>query len=166
LIEFTGTRKGEALSATWGQFDLERGVWSKPAHATKQQKVHHVPLSAPALDLLRGMRKSATGDFLFPGRKGEHLKDLKKLWARVTQTAGLEGVHVHDLRHTFASRLVSGGIPLAVVGGLVGHLQARMTERYAHLADGALRAATDQFATVYQKAKKAGSRNHKPRKRL
>jgi len=51
-------------------------------------------------------------------------------------------------------------------GALLGHTQTRTTERYAHLADGALRAATDQFAAVYQKAKKAGSRNHKPRKRL
>jgi integrase len=161
LIELTGARKGEVLSARWDQFDLERGVWTMPAHTTKQKRIHHVPLSPPALDLLHGMRKSATGDFLFPGRKGEHLKDLKKLWARVTQTAGLEGVHIHDLRHTFASHLVSGGVSLAVVGSLLGHVQMRTTERYSHLADSALRAATDRFAAVYQKAKKAGARKPK-----
>jgi len=161
LIELTGARKGEVLSARWDQFDLERGVWTMPAHTTKQKRIHHVPLSPPALGLLRGMRKSATGDFLFPGRKGEHLKDLKKLWARVTQAAGLEGVHIHDLRHTFASHLVSGGVPLASVGALLGHTQARTTERYAHVADAVLREATDRFGRIYDKAKKGSARRAK-----
>ena len=161
LIELTGARKGEVLSARWDQFDLERGVWTMPAHTTKQKRIHHVPLSPPALGLLRGMREWASGDFLFPGEKDGHLGDVKKFWKKVTHAAGLEGVHVHDLRHTFASHLVSGGIPLAVVGGLLGHLQARTTERYSHLADGALREATGQFGAIYQKAKKAGGRKPK-----
>jgi integrase len=161
LIQLTGARKGEVLSATWEQFDLERGVWTKPAHSTKQSRIHHVPLNAPAVDLLRRMRKCATGDYLFPGRTGAHLMDLKKLWRRVTQAAGLEGVHIHDLRHTFASHLVSGGVPLASVGALLGHTQARTTQRYAHLADAALRGATNQFGSIYEKAKKRRGRKPK-----
>jgi len=161
LIELTGARKGEVLSARWDQFDLERGVWTMPAHSTKQKRIHHVPLSPPALGLLRGMREWASGDFLFPGEKDGHLGDVKKFWKKVTHAAGLEGVHVHDLRHTFASHLVSGGIPLAVVGGLLGHLQARTTERYSHLADGALREATDRFGRIYDKAKKGPGRKPK-----
>jgi integrase len=162
VIMLSGARKGEVLSATWDQFDLERGVWTKPAHATKQAKVHHLPLNAPALDLLCRMRKSAGSEYLFPGRSGGHLMDLKKLWKRVTQAAGLERVHIHDLRHTFASHLVSGGVPLASVGALLGHTQARTTERYAHLADGALRAATDKFGSMYEKTKKGRGRKSKP----
>jgi integrase len=161
LIQLTGSRKGEVLAARWEQFDLDRGVWTKPACNTKQARIHHVPLNAPALDLLRRMRKGATSEYLFPGRTGEHLMDLKKLWARVTRVAGLEGVHVHDLRHTFASYLVSGGVPLAIVGGLLGHTQARTTQRYAHLADAALRAATDQFGRVYESSKKSRDRKLK-----
>jgi len=161
LIELTGARKGEVLSATWDQFDLEQGSWRKPAHFVKQNRVHHVPLNAPALDLLRRMRKSATGDYLFPGKKGEHLKDMKKLWRKVTKAAGLEGVHVHDLRHTFASHLVSGGVPLASVGALLGHTQPRTTQRYAHLADAALRTATNQFGSIYENTKKGRGRTPK-----
>ena len=161
LIELTGARKGEVLSARWDQFDLERGVWTMPAHTTKQKRIHHVPLSPPALGLLRGMREWASGDFLFPGEKDGHLGDVKKFWKKVTQAAGLEGVHVHDLRHTFASHLVSAGVPLASVGALLGHTQARTTERYAHLADGVLRQATGQFGSIYEKAKKASSRKAK-----
>jgi len=161
LIQLTGSRKGEVLAATWEQFDLERGVWTKPAHTTKQKRIHHVPLSPPALDLLRRMKRGATSEYLFPGRRGAHLMDLKKLWRRVTLAAGLEGVHIHDLRHTFASHLVSGGVPLAVVGKLLGHTQARTTQRYAHLADAALRAATDQFGRVYESSKKSRDRKLK-----
>jgi len=161
LIELTGARKGEVLSARWDQFDLEGGVWTMPAHTTKQKRIHHVPLSPPALGLLRGMREWASGDFLFPGEKDGHLGDVKKFWKKVTQAAGLEGVHVHDLRHTFASHLVSAGVPLASVGALLGHTQARTTERYAHLADGVLRQATGQFGSIYEKAKKASSRKAK-----
>lgn len=146
------------LSATWGQFDLERGVWTKPAHTTKQKKIEHVPLSATALGLLVRMKRSAAGDYLFPGKKGGHLKDVKNLWAEVTKAAGLEGVHVHDLRHTFASHLVSGGVPLASVGALLGHTQPQTTQRYAHLADAALREATNKFAVIYEKAKKGRGR--------
>jgi len=161
LIQLTGARKSEVLGATWDQFDLERGVWTKPAHSTKQARIHHVPLNAPALDLLQRMRKSATGEYLFPGRTGEHLKDVKKLWRRVTKAAGLEGIHVHDLRHTYASHLVSGGVPLALVGALLGHTQPRTTQRYAHLADDALRAATNQFGSVYEMARKPHGRKVK-----
>jgi len=161
LIELTGARKGEVLSARWDHFDLEGGVWTMPAHTTKQKRIHHVPLSPPALGLLRGMREWASGDFLFPGEKDGHLGDVKKFWKKVTQAAGLEGVHVHDLRHTFASHLVSAGVPLASVGALLGHTQARTTERYAHLADAVLRQATGQFGSIYEKAKKASSRKPK-----
>jgi integrase len=161
LIMLTGARKGEVLSSTWEQFELERGVWTKPAHTTKQARIHHVPLNAPALDLLRRMKESATGDYLFPGRISRPLKGVKTLWRQVTKAAGLEGVHVHDLRHTYASHLVSGGVPLALVGGLLGHTQARTTQRYAHLADGALRAATGEFGRIYERSKKGRGRKPK-----
>lgn len=153
LLLLTGARKGEVLSATWGQFDVERGVWTKPSHHTKQNRTEHVPLSATALELLCRMRKSATCDYLFPGKKDGHLGDVKKLWGEITKAGRLEGARVHDLRHTYASHLVSGGTPLALVGGLLGHTQPQTTQRYAHLADAALRAATNQFAVIYEKTK-------------
>ena len=146
LLILTGARKAEALNATWDQFDLERGEWTKPAHTTKQKRTEHVPLSDAAIVLLQGMKTVAGSDakFLFPGeKKGQPLNCIKKFWAEVRDLAGLPGVRVHDLRHTFASHLVSGGASLPVVGRLLGHTQSQTTQRYAHLADDPLRKAAN-----------------------
>ena len=146
LIIMTGARKGEVLLAKWEQFDLERGVWTKPSHNTKQKRVEHVPLSSQALVFLKSLPKE--GDFLFPGRMGEHLTDLKFPWAAICKDAQIAGVRVHDLRHTFASHLVSSGVSLPTIGKLLGHTQAQTTARYAHLADSPLREAANLFPTV------------------
>lgn len=149
LLLLSGARKTEVLSATWSQFDLERGIWTKPSAHTKQKRVEHVPLSEAALQLLRGMKCSAQGPHLFPGRTdGEPLKNVKNVWSELCRTAKLEDVRVHDLRHTFASHLVSSGVPLAVVGKLLGHTQSHTTERYAHLAESPLREATNRFGRL------------------
>jgi integrase len=157
LLLLTGSRKNEVLGATWEQFDLGRGVWTKPSHSTKEHKTEVVPLSEAARDLLTSMAsRSSPRRYLFPGRNGSHRKDLKRFWAKVSIEAHLqgvhpeEGVHTHDLRHTFASHLVSAGVSLAKVGALIGHTQARTTQRYAHLADQALRNVTNQFGAIYR----------------
>ena len=68
LLLLTGARKGEVLSATWGQFDQSKGTWTKPGATTKQKTEHEVPLSAPARQLLAGIRKhDETGKYVFPG---------------------------------------------------------------------------------------------------
>ena len=73
------------------------------------------------------------------------IQEIKKFWKRVIKEADLENVRVHDLRHTYASHLVSKGLSLSIVGKLLGHTQAATTQRYAHLADEPLRQATDMF---------------------
>jgi integrase len=148
LILLTGARKGEVLRATWSQFDLERGVWTKPSHNTKQKRIEHVPLNDQAVAFLKSLPQS--GEFLFPGRQSEHLSDLKYPWAEVCDAAKLEGVRIHDLRHTYASHLVSRGVSLPMVGKLLGHTQPQTTARYAHLADDPLREATNLFPAVGQ----------------
>jgi integrase len=149
LLVLTGARKGEVLSATWDQFDLEREVWTKPSAHTKQKRTEHVPLSGPACELLREWRSISSADspYLFPGEtKGQPLQELKRAWSSICRDARLNDVHIHDLRHTYASHLVSSGLSLPIVGRLLGHTQAQTTHRYAHLADAPLRAATELFA--------------------
>jgi integrase len=73
--------------------------------------------------------------------------DLKKPWAAVTKAAGLGGLRIHDLRHSFASVGASGGMGLPIVGKLLGHASTATTERYAHLDDDPLRKASDAIAT-------------------
>jgi integrase len=152
LILLTGCRKGEALTAKWTDFDLVRGVWTKPSHHTKQNRTEHVPLSGQALALLKGMPQK--GEYLFPGRAVQdgkptgHMQDLKACWKHVCKLAKLDGVRIHDLRHTFASHLVSKGESLPIVGKLLGHTQPQTTARYAHLADSPLREAANRFPDI------------------
>lgn len=150
----TGARIGEVLSATWEHFDLDRGIWTKPSHHTKQKKTEHLPLSGTAVSMLAELRRDAQPDIahLFPGRvPGQPLKELKGFWKSVTQAADLPGYRIHDNRHTHASHLVSSGLSLPIVGRLLGHTNPSTTQRYAHLADDPLRAAAEVMAAKLQK---------------
>jgi integrase len=156
LLLLTGARSGEVLAASWGQFDLEAGIWTKPSSHTKQKREHRVPLSAPARQLLAEMRAAAErarkrepSPFVFPTRSGDgHLTDLKRSWASLCKAAQLDGVRVHDLRHTYASVLASAGLSLPVIGALLGHTQPGTTARYSHLFDDPLRAATERVGAI------------------
>jgi integrase len=154
LLLMTGSRRGEVLSATWDQFDFDRGVWTKPSTHTKQKRQHHVPLSAPALVLLSGMKaqREREGDpsaFLFPSPAGDTpQRELKRFWHSVCGKAGLENVRVHDLRHSFASYLASSGASLHLIGEMLGHTQPSTTHRYAHLLDDPKRKAADRVGAI------------------
>jgi integrase len=151
LLLLTGARKGEVLSARWDQFDFGRNVWIKPGHTTKQRTEHEVPLGDAALALLRNVRKAAADEavYLFPshGTSG-HLAEVKKAWRTICKRAGINGLRVHDLRHSHAAFLASAGFSLPTIGALLGHTQPSTTHRYAHLLDDPLREATNKVGTV------------------
>ncbi len=152
LLVLTGSRRNEVLGAKWEQFDLEKGVWTKPSHTTKQKKTEHLPLSTQVVSLLKSIKEEATGPYLFPGKiDGKPLQDIKKAWKTISTQAGLTDVRLHDLRHTHASHLVSSGLSLSIVGKLLGHTQASTTQRYAHLADEPLRQAAEFFGNKVEK---------------
>lgn len=166
LLILTGSRENEVLGAEWSQFDLERGIWTKPSHHTKEKKTEHVPLSSAALLVLKRMAEKKHDKFLFPGHGTKAARrSIRRPWVQACRMAGLatpytiQGkrkeltrwrpiVRIHDLRHTFASHLVSRGASLPVVGRLLGHTLPSTTARYAHLADESLRSATNGFAAM------------------
>jgi integrase len=169
LLLLTGARRGEVLAATWDQFDLELGVWTKPSSHTKQKREHRVPLSAPARQLLAEMHENARrrarqqkqepSPYLFPGRASDGamgdgptgdgpMRDLKRSWIAICRAAELQGVRVHDLRHSFASVLVNAGQSLPMIGALLGHTNPATTAKYAHLYDDPLRAAAERVGAV------------------
>ena len=149
LLLLTGARKGEALSMKWDQVDLAAGVWAKPATVTKQAREHAVPLSAPARQLLGRLHKrSGDSPWVFPGRNGGPREDLKYAWKRICKAAGITGLRIHDLRHSYASNLVSAGFSLPVIGALLGHSQPATTARYSHLLDDPLRQATERVGAI------------------
>ena len=156
LCLLTGCRVGEAVGAEWAHLDLDDGRWVKPAAKTKQGTMHTAPLSAAAVMLLKRIRADApAGDgepdspFVFPGRVfGTHLDGIRRFWKAVRKDAGLDWLRVHDLRHTYASILVSAGASLPMIGALLGHQRPDTTQRYAHLYDDPLRKLTDQVGHV------------------
>lgn len=152
LLILTGARRSEVFKATWDQFDLDRGTWTKPSHLTKQKRTETIPLSTPAQMLLNDLAEDRDKKcpFVFPGNaNGKPLNDIKKFWHDICEEAELKDIRLHDLRHTFASHLASGGLSLSIIGKLLGHTQASTTLRYAHLADESLRAASNQFADIF-----------------
>jgi integrase len=150
----TGCRKNEALFLRWRQVELDR----KPRAAvhfarTKNGETRTVPLPHRATRVLRRLKKNARGSnslvFAYPARKtiitkygrlhakrGQiiSLSNYDALWARSRAEANFEDVRLHDLRHTYAAKLVRAGVPLVAVGRLLGHKSIEMTMRYAHLA--------------------------------
>ncbi|MBL8677350.1 MAG: integrase arm-type DNA-binding domain-containing protein, partial [Alphaproteobacteria bacterium] len=86
FLLLTGARKGEALGAAWDQFDLEKGVWIKPSHLTKQKKKEYLPLSEKAIEVLEIVKKLTPNNsfYVFPGKViGKPLQEIKTFWKRV-----------------------------------------------------------------------------------
>ena len=164
LCLLTGCRIGEALGAPWSQFDLDAGQWVKPGATTKQKTEHRAPLSAAAVVLLKGILEAApkaedgspASLYVFPGRGPDApLVGIKGPWEAFRKAAGIEGVRLHDLRHTYASILASAGASLPMIGALLGHTKADTTLRYVHLFDDPLRKMTDEVGHVINGTKPA-----------
>ena len=141
LLLLTGARRNEILSLQWRDVDFDRQCLRLRNSKTREKVVF---LNAPALLLLQDMPRVEGNPHVVVGHgAGEHLKGLDKIWNAVRARAGLEGVRLHDLRHSFASVGVAGGLSLPVLGALLGHRQAMTTARYAHLSADPLRAANE-----------------------
>jgi integrase len=153
LCMLTGARVGEVRQARFEDFNLEHLSWAKPATTTKQRRVHRVPISDEAAAIVR-LRRQAVFEgcpWLFPGdTPGQPVKEVRRFWQRIQREAGIEDVRIHDLRHTFASLLVSGGASLEMIGKLLGHSQMQTTQRYAHLMDSPLRAGVGAVASAFK----------------
>lgn len=115
---------------------------------TKNGKARHVPLSQPAMDIINQLPKFAGCPYLLPNPKTlKPYSDIKRGWMVARKLAGLEDVHLHDLRHTAASWLIAGGVEIYTVGKILGHSSIASTQRYAHLADDQLMAAAEAGAS-------------------
>jgi integrase len=163
LLLLTGARRGEVLSMQWNDIDLGEGLWSKLPSSTKQKEHHEVPLSAPARQLLADIEKALIAkhrqlpEYVFPGGgQYAHVMEIKRAWRAICKAAGITDLRVHDLRHSYASELVSGGASLPLIGALLGHSNPNTTNRYSHLYIDPLRAATERVgATIVNAGKPA-----------
>jgi integrase len=142
LLLLTGGRKMEVLSLKWSFVDFERGYLRLPDSKTGEKVV---ALGAPALKLLADIPRLS--EWVFPAATGSgHLIGLPRAWENLREWCGLDGVRLHDLRHSFASVGAVSGDSLPVIGALLGHADSKTTSRYAHLTADPVKAAADRIA--------------------
>lgn len=127
----TGARKAEILGLRWADIDRARGTATIGASRAKGKRVRRLYLNA---DCLKMVGKAAGSPLVFPGPRGNSWGGFDRVWMDAKRQAGLADFHFHDLRHTYASRLVQKGVDLYRVSKLLGHSSIRQTERYAHLS--------------------------------
>jgi site-specific recombinase XerD len=140
----TGLRKTEMFSLEWRDIDFKHGQVTARGATTKSKKTRIIPMSEPLRECLQKLSRVRliNNPYVFVGElPGDRQKDLPKYWEDYLKQAGIQEFRWHDLRHTFASRLVMSGVDLYSVMKLLGHSSLKMTQRYAHLSPDYLKSA-------------------------
>ena len=150
LALYTGMRRGALLGLQWSDLDFERGFITLRDEFAKNNETVRIPMNEAARAVLLGVERAAS-PFVFPGRKGEKRYDFRRMSRRVRDKAGLppDFRPLHGLRHSFASRIASSGeVDMYRLQALMTHKTPKMTQRYAHLSDEAMRKAAMVAAAV------------------
>lgn len=151
----TGLRQAEQLGLRWEHVDFANGVLTIPR--AKHGEKRHIPMNPRVKEILRAMPSRMKSPWVYPAKpveekrgrraseEAEHLTywSIRPAFDRAVKVAGMGDFHWHDLRHSFASRLIMKGVDLRTVQELMGHKTILMTQRYAHLAPSHLQAAVD-----------------------
>lgn len=143
FVALTGCRRSEAFGLHWREVDRHRQCL-RLANTKTGQSVR--PVGVAALAMLEGVDHQSGSPFVFPASRGEgHLVDVK-MFRRAVNRAGLTGVTVQTLRHSFASVALELEYSELTIAGLLGHRVHSITSRYAHHVDRALVAAADRVS--------------------
>lgn len=134
----TGFRRGEIFDLKWFDVDFSRGLIQIRESKSNRKRV--VPMNATILTLINGLVRSS--EYVFPSPKtGIRLNQIKRSFRRAVDEAGLQDFRFHDLRHTAATRMADAGADAFTIMKILGHSDIRMTARYTHATDAALRRA-------------------------
>jgi integrase len=133
---YTGLRQGNEFRVKWDDVNFETG--SIRARQSKSGEDYHVPMNDELRRILRALPSRMRSEWVFPSDTGETCLDARnfihRVFAPALEESKIEDFHWHDLRHSFASRLVMKGVDLTTVQELMGHKTPAMTSRYAHLS--------------------------------
>jgi integrase len=129
----TGMRLTEILTLKWDQVDLDQRVIT--ILFSKNGRIRKIPINAVLMAIFKGLREKSTTPFVFVvGEAKCPVSSMRTAWLAALRRSGIAHCRFHDLRHTFASRLVAAGVDLVTVKELLGHSTITMTIRYSHSA--------------------------------
>ncbi len=150
LYLFSGARRSEILSLKWEHVDIDRKMLRLPDSKTGEKIIR---LNAPSVGVLGSLPRIVGNPYVIAGnRTGRHLVNIQKPWSRLRERAGLSDLRLHDLRHSFASIIASGGGSLQKLGNLLGHKNIQTTMRYAHLFDDPVRQLNEEAGEAIERA--------------
>lgn len=146
---FTGRRRGEILNLKWKDVNLDKGLVTFAGTNTKNAESQTVPVSKICLDILERCWELKLSHWVFPSSTGAFYASFDSTWQRLKKRLALP-YRFHDARHTFASYLASSGeVDIYTLQKLLSHKDIRMTMRYAHLFDSALKRGADVADKVF-----------------
>lgn len=147
---YTGKRRGEILSLRWEDVDIDNRLMTFHGFNTKSGKGQTLPISQKAYEAFMAAKNLKICDHVFSSKNGPYSPNgFNSIWKRIKSKAGLS-IRFHDLRHTYASYLASSGkVDIYTLKELLGHSTIEMTQRYAHLVNGALRKAVNVADEVF-----------------
>lgn len=158
LSLLTGARKSNVLAMRWGDIDRKAGLWVIRASESKNSRAHAIPLTAPELEILARRwedRKTQTekNEFVFFGRgKTGHFVEPKRAWRSLLNRAGIEDLHLHDLRRSMASWMANSGANVALIQSAMNHKDIKTTLAvYTHTVKDAERSAREKAHDVMLK---------------
>jgi integrase len=151
MLLFTGARRGSVLGMRWEDIDLGAAIWTIPPHVAKNKTATPLPLTEPAVGLLRKRLERAAGEpWAFPSPIGDgHLVGLAKAWARVLRRARIKNLRIHDIRRSVGTAMArTGASPHLIATGL-GHRSIASARAYVRLAgEDARQALSDAVASL------------------
>ena len=153
----TGMRRGEILNLRWRQVDLEGRFIT--VENTKGGQSRMIPINYTLFQEFAGIKaQGGSSEFVFPNPKtGKPFTEVKNSFKKACRTVGIHDLRFHDLRHSFATRLIEAGVDIVTVKELLGHFSVTVTQRYTHpgqlqkkLAVGLLTAKTAEKQAVLE----------------
>lgn len=146
LLLNTGCRSSELLTLEWENVDLDRRFFVVRNSLSKNKKTVYKPINDQALKIFDELSWSHSKWVFYNPKTNYRYKTFRRAWLWTLEKSGLD-CRIHDLRHTFASLLVSNGVPIYHVTQLLGHSDTRITQRYAHLSPNNLLSVVNQLPT-------------------
>ena len=160
LLANTGLRRNELLSLRWKNVHIASRQLLIPKTNCKRKQMRMVPLNSVAVQILQSLPRDH--EFVFYNKKTKtYIRDIKTAFHAACEKAGIEGLRLHDLRHTFATRLRDKGENLTTIMKLMGHSEYKTTLRYAHVLENCQHEAVEKLvgtpkSTEYQQGIRKG----------